>query len=201
MFKNSMILVCAGLAVAIAGLSGCKNEKAASGSGAGTPAAAPSANVNPAALQAMAKLPPPANATTATSIGSGPTMINTANYPGDTDSFWVGQFDIDGDGDVETTQFLWDDEDKILFAYAETDIPCTNGGTATVAILAGVNAAGNARGRAPGSGFYAIYFDGTECGALAAGLYGARFDAAGHVTAWGAVVVDSSGDEIDAIGN
>jgi hypothetical protein len=201
MLKSSLILVCAGLAVAIGGLSGCKNDKATSSSGTSTSAAAPAAKMNPATLQAMSKLPPPPSATKATSLGSGPTMINTANSAGDTDSFWVAQFDIDGDGDFETTQFLWDSEDRILFAYAETDIACSNGGTAMVAILAGVNAAGNPRGRPAGSGFYAIYFDGTECGAESAGLYGARFDASGNITAWGAVVVDSNGDEIDAVGN
>lgn len=166
------------------------------GGGSGTP----SAKVNPKALQAQAKLPPPANAKPATSIGKGPAMVMTANTPADTDSYWVAQVDIDGDGDVEQTQMLWDDEDKVLFAYAETDVACTYGGVSTVAILAGVNGAGNARGRAAGSGFYAVYFDGTECGADRAGLFGCTFDASGNVTAWAAVVVDSAGDEIDMVG-
>ena len=161
-----------------------------------TAGAAPAVTVNPSALQAMAKTPPPANAMQRTSLGKGKASVNTANSPADTDSYWVGQLDIDGNGTLEETQFLWDDEDKVFYAYAETVAPCANGGTAGVAILAGVNCKGNTRGRPEGSGFYAVYFDAMECGAAAAGLYGCRFNAAGNVTAWGEALVDAANDEI-----
>ena len=162
--------------------------------------AAPALNVSPTALQARAKAPPPPSATKATSIGKGSAAINTGNSPTDTDSYWVEEIDIDGDGTLERTEMLWDDEDKVLFAYSETDAPCANGGIAVVQLLAGVNGAGNSRGRAAGSGFYAAYFDASECNAAAAGLYGCKFNASGTVTEWAGVVVDAAGDEVDFVG-
>lgn len=190
---SSCVLVTIGLAMGLS-LGACQSGEKSSASGV------PAAKVSPTALQAQAQLPPPPTATQKASIGNGAVAVNTANTPGDTDSFWVQQIDIDGDGDMEQTQLLWDDEDKVLFAYAETDVACAYGGTATVAILAAVNGKGNPRGRPAGSGFYAIYFDGTECGADAASVYGCTFNAAGITTAWAAVMVDSEGDEIDAVG-
>jgi hypothetical protein len=163
-------------------------------------AAVPAAKVNPSALQAQAKLPPPASATQRSSIGKGSVMVNTANSSGDTDSFWIAQIDIDGDGTLEQTELLWDDEDKVLFAYSETDTPCRYGGTAVAAVLAGVNGTNSPRGRAAGSGFYAVEFDALECGADRAGLFGCTFDAMDNVSSWAAVVVDSEGDEVDVIG-
>lgn len=192
--SSRFVLMSIGLVLACA-IGACQSTSK-SGSAAGVP----SAKVNPAPLQAQAKQPPPSNATQKTSIGQGKMAVQTANKPGDTDSYWVQQFDIDGDGDMEQTDFLWDDEDKVLYAYAQTEVACSFGGTAVVAILAGVNGAGNSHGRPAGSGFYAVYFDGTECGAAAAGLYGCKFDAAGNATAWAGAVVDSFGDEIDFVG-
>ncbi len=109
---------------------------------------------------------------------------------------WGERLWSDGDGTLEETELLWDDEDKVLFAYVETDVPCEFGGMAVVAILVGVNGEGNPRGRPAGSGFYAAYSDATECGADEAGLYGCRFDARGDVTAWGEAVMDDAGDAI-----
>ncbi len=158
---------------------------------------APAAKVNPAEVQAMAKAPaPPANATKQSSIGKGKAALKTANAPGDTDSYWVMELDIDGDGTVEETSLLWDDEDKILLAYAETDVPCQWGGTAAVSLLVGVNAKGNPRGMPEGSGFYAEYLDATECAAEVAGLYGCKFDARGNATACGAAVLDEATDTV-----
>src|SRR5690349_18236417 len=166
--SSRLVLMSIGLVLTFAVAACQSRSKAVSGSGAGVP----SAKVNPAPLQAQAKQPPPPSATKKDSIGQGTMVVKTANTPGDTDSYWVQQFDIDGDGDMEQTDFLRDDEDKVLYAYAQTEVPCSFGGTAVVAILGGVYGAGNSHGRPAGSGFYAVYFDGTECGAAAAGLYG-----------------------------
>lgn len=174
-------------------------EPLASGATSGS-AKAPPTDVNPAAVQALAKAPaPPSNATRQATIGMGKAAIKTANTSGESDSVWVEEIDVDGDGAVEETQLLWDDEDKVLFAYAETDVPCDMGGTATAALLIGVNGKGNLRGRPEGSGFYAVYLDATECGAIAAGLFGARFDARGYVTACGEVVINEDTDEITIV--
>lgn len=186
-----LTILAAGLA-----LGGCKSGGGTGGSGDGKPMA----KVNPAAVQALAKAPtPPPNAKKGTMIGSGKAMVNTSDGPGDTDSYWVQEIDVDGDGDVEHATLLWDDESKVLYASADTEVPCDMGGTAYASLLIGVNAAGNARGMAPGSGFYAIYLDASECAAQAAGLYGCKFDANGNVTAAGAAVIDEATDTITLV--
>jgi hypothetical protein len=157
---------------------------------------APAVKAKPANAQAQATKPPPATASHKTSIGKGKASMKTANSPTDEDSYWVAQFDIDGDGTLETTEMLWDDEDKFLLLYSETDVTFDDGGTAVVAMLAGVNGAGNKRGRPAGSGFFAVYLDAKEGGAEVAGLYGCRFDAKGNVSEWAEAVVDSAGDAV-----
>lgn len=188
-------LVRISLGLALAALVGaCKSDKGSA------EMAAPSVAVSPKSVQARAKTPPPATATQKSSIGTGKTAVKTANAPGDTDSYWVERIDIDGDGDMEETQLLWDDEDKVLFAYAEVDVT-SDDGAASVAMLVGVNGEGNPRGRPAGSGFFAVYFDVGECGAEVAGVYGCRFDAKGKVTEWAGAAVDSAGDTIIVAGS
>lgn len=174
-------------------LGACKSGDKASGAKG---AAEPGVAVNPKSVQARAKAPPPPNATNRASIGKGRASAQTTNSAGESDLYWVEEIDIDGDGTVEQTELLWDDEDKVLFAYAETDAPCEYGGTAVVALLVGVNGEGNPRGRPAGSGFYAAYLDASECNAGVAGLYGCKFDASGNETDWAGAVVDSAGDSI-----
>lgn len=194
------VLISACVIAAVA-LAGCKSSGGSGGS-AGAAKAQPAAIVNPASVQALAKDPkPPGNAGKQSSIGMGPVAIKTANAPGDTDAVWIQELDIDGDGTVEQTKLLWDDEDKVLFAYAETDVPCESGGQANVALLVGVNAKGNPRGKPAGSGFYAAWFDVSEGGAAAAGLFGAKFNARGNVTARGAVVIVAVEDDVTFVGN
>src|SRR5262245_53745178 len=164
-----------------------------------TPAIAKSAGVkvNPAAVQALAAAPnPPANATKRTFIGKDEAAVRTSSAAGDTDSYWVVEIDIDGDGIAEQTGLLWDDEDKVLFAYSDTDAPCISGGMAVVSILVGVYGKDNSHRMPEGSGFYAVYLDATECGIDATGLYGCKFDASGTVTACGEAVVDEAGDTL-----
>jgi hypothetical protein len=156
------------------------------------------ANVKvPAAVAAKADAPaPPANATKKTAIGKRKAAVNTANAGDDTDSFWVEEIDIDGDGTAEATDVLWDDEDKVLFLYAEGEFPCQGGGTGTGDMLIAINGKGNSRGRPAGSGFYVVTLDEGECKVKAAGTYGCKFDAKGNVTACGAAVVDEKNDDI-----
>jgi hypothetical protein len=165
-------------------------------SGPASAVAAPRVKVDPSKVQARAKTPPPATAVPKTSIGSGKVSMKTANSPADQDSFWIEEIDIDGDGVVERTEMLWDDEDRVLYAYAQTDVDCAAGGIAVVAVLVGVNADGNPRKRQPGSGMIAAEFDETECGASEAGLYGCTFNGAGIVTNWVVVRLDEENDTV-----
>jgi len=87
--------------------------------------------VNPSAVVKKAGTPPPANATKGTSIGKGKATVNTANSASDTDSIWAEKIDIDGDGNVDEAQALWDDEDKVLYYAKDGTFTCMNGGTGT----------------------------------------------------------------------
>ncbi|MBI3797914.1 MAG: hypothetical protein HY268_13220 [Deltaproteobacteria bacterium] len=139
---------------------------------------------------------PPANASKKTTIGKGKTVVNTANAPGDDDSFWVESIDIDGDGTVEETDVLYDDEDKVVYLHADGDFKCKGGGTGAGDMLIAVNTAGNSRNRPAGSGWYVVDLDESECKAKIAGLYGCKFDANGNATACGMATLDEKNDEI-----
>jgi len=160
-------------------------------------ASGPAAVKVPPKVAAMADAPKPgAGATKKSSIGKGKAAAATANAAGDDDSFWVEEIDIDGDGNVEQTDVLWDDEDKVLFLNASGEFKCQNGGTGTGDMLIAINGKGNSRGRPAGSGFYVVTLDENECAADDAGTYGCKFDARGVATACGAVIVDDKNDEV-----
>ena len=187
-------LVVAGLALVASPMVSHAEEAAA---GAGT-ATSPVKVKVPAAIIAKANDPaPPADASKKTSIGKGKPGINTANGAADDDSFWVEEIEVDGDGDVESADLIWDDEDRVLFLYVENDsLVCSDGGAATASMLVAINGKGNARKRPAGSGWYLVSLDESECKAEAAETYGCRFDANGNPTACGVVVVDEKNDDI-----
>jgi hypothetical protein len=150
----------------------------------------------PASVQGKANAPPPAQATKSTTVGKGKVAVATANAAGDQDSFWVEEIDIDGDGNVERTDLVWDDEDKVLYLYADGTFTCTKGGTGEGAMLIAVFGQGNPYKKPAGSGWYVVELDKLECGAQAAVVFGCRFDAKGNATACGAVEIDAKNDDI-----
>ena len=184
--------IVSGAFVSIAG-SALAQQAAGGGAGAASPA-----NVKvPAGVVAKANAPtPPAKATKKTSIGKGKATASTANAADDSDSFSVEEIDIDGDGNAEATDVLWDDEDTVLFLYAEGEFPCKGGGIGSGDMLVAINGQGNARGRPAGSGWYVVTLDEGECKAKAAGAYGCKFDAKGNETACGAAVLDEKNDDL-----
>ncbi len=139
---------------------------------------------------------PPADAQKSASIGEEILSVSTANSTGDTDSIWVQQIDVNGDGSVENANLIWDDEDKILYFYYEGGFKCRDGSTGTGAVLIGVNGKNNPRNKPAGSGFYAVSLDKDECSAEEAGLWGCRFDAAGNPTACGTAAIDDEYDDL-----
>jgi hypothetical protein len=148
-----------------------------------------------AAPQAPVKVNPPASVKSKTppaNAGKG----TTANAAGDTDSIWAEKVDIDGDGNVDDTNFLWDDEDKILYFSKDGTFTCTNGGTGSGGILVAVYGAGNAYGKPANSGWWVADVDKGECGAQAAGLVGCKFDGSGAYTSCGVAVIDAKTDDI-----
>jgi hypothetical protein len=158
------------------------------------PAAGPI--VKPASVAKRAGAAPPASAKAAKTAGGNKVTISTANSAADDDSFWVEKLDVDGDGDVEDTNLVWDDEDGVLFAYSVAAFACRNGGTATAELMVATNAAGNSRGRPAGSGFWLADLDKGECGAEAAALWGCKFDASGTETACGFAALDEKNDDL-----
>ena len=156
----------------------------------------PTVKPNAVAAKATSPAPAPTNSKQTKSAGAGKVNVSTANNSGDDDSFWVERVDVDGDGDVEDSNLVWDDEDKVLYAYSVGETTCRNGGTATVALLVATNATGNPRSRPAGSGFWLADLDKGECGAQAAALWGCKFDASGNETACGIAAYDEKTDDL-----
>lgn len=156
------------------------------------------AQLKPSAqVTAMANNPaPPADAQQQASVGKGSMSMGTNNSSDDTDLYWEEAIDVDGNGDVETADLLWDDEDKILLVYYEDDFTCDNGAPGSGSVLMAINGADNLRGRPAGSGFYVISLDESECGAQEAALWGCRFDVDGNDTACGIAVLDEKNDDL-----
>jgi len=151
----------------------------------------------PASVKAKANAAEvPAQAKKMTTVGKGKVVVTTANAAGDSDSFWVEEIDIDGDGNVERTDLLWDDEDKVLYLYADGTFTCTKGGTGEGGMLIALYGQGNPRKKPAGSGWYVVELDKLECAAQAADLFGCRFDAQGNPTACGAALIDAKNDDI-----
>jgi len=153
-------------------------------------------SIKPTAVIKKAGAPPPATASKTKVAGKNKVTMSTANQAADDDSFWIEQIDVDGDGDVEDSNLVWDDEDGVLFAQSSGTFACKNGGTAVLDVLIGVNAANNPRKRPAGSGFWVADIDKGECSAQAAALWGCRFDAKGVETACGIVTLDEKNDDI-----
>lgn len=152
----------------------------------------------PASVRAMAANPkPPAGATQGSSVGGGRLQASTANSAGDQDWIWAEQIDITGDGQVEATQFLWDDEVKVLFLSASTTFSCTDGGVGVGNLLVGLYGAGNPDQQPVGSGVWAVELDKSECAAAAAGIVGCAFDADGNSTACGLAILNTRTGELD----
>jgi hypothetical protein len=168
----------------------------AGGTGAIAQSTAAGPTVKPTAVTKKAGTPPPANAKTATSAGVNKAKVSTANSASDTDSFWVEKLDVDGDGDVEDTSLVWDDEDKVLFAYSVGAFGCRNGGTATAELLVATYGTGNTGKKPAGSGFWVADLDKGDCGAQAAAMWGCKFDANGNETACGVATLDEKTDDL-----
>jgi hypothetical protein len=155
------------------------------------------ADVQLTAVIAKAKTPsPPANASKKATAGKGKTTVNTANSQGDDDAFWVESIDVDGDGTAEETDFLYDDEDKVVYMHADGDFKCKGGGTGEGDMLIAVNCTGNSRNRPAGSGWYVVDLDESECKAKVAGLYGCKFDMNENATACGMATLDEKNDDL-----
>jgi hypothetical protein len=188
--KKKMLF--AGLAVAF-GLS--------TNAAAQTPAAqqgAPTVKTG-SALKAKAATPAPSatakNKTQKTSIGKDKATAK-ASAPS---SYWTEEVDLHDDGSVETTEFLYDAQRGIVYAYGEDDFSCANGKAEKAGILEAVYAAGNKAGKPAGSGYYVVGLNAGQCAAKKAGAYGCKFDANGNSTECGAIAVNDATGEVTVV--
>ena len=149
------------------------------------------------ALTAKASSPaPPANAKNQAnkdSIGKGKAVVK-ASQPS---SFWTEEVDVDDDGTVETSDFLYDAQRGVLYAYREDDFACPNGKPASGSILESLYAKGNKAGKPVGSGWYAVSLNAGQCSAQQAGTFGCRFDSGGNATECGAIAINYATGEVD----
>ena len=150
----------------------------------------------PQSVSDKANAPPPASAQQRATIGHDAASINTAQNAQDTDSFWTEQVDVEGNGNVKSTDLLWDDETKVLFLSSQGTFTCTNGNTGDGDLLVAVYGKGNTAGRPAGSGWWAAQLDAGECAAKAAGIYGCRFNASGAATECGLAVIEQKKEDI-----
>jgi hypothetical protein len=152
--------------------------------------------VNPTTVIKKTAQRPPVGAKPVKTVGRKALLVSTANGESDTDPFWIERIDVDGDGDVEETHLVWDDEDKVLYAYTTGDFACRSGGSATFDVLIAAYGANNSHHKPAGSGFWMADLDGGECGASAKGLWGCRFDPSGKPTTCGTATVDQKNDDL-----
>jgi hypothetical protein len=75
--------------------------------------------------KAAAPAPGPTAKNTAqkASVGKGATAVK-ASQPS---SFWTEALDVDDDGTVETSDYLYDAQRGVLYTYREDDFSCPNG--------------------------------------------------------------------------
>jgi hypothetical protein len=126
------------------------------------------------------------------SIGKAPLTISTSQ----SSSLWTEE-DVDDDGMVEASDFLYDAQKGVVYTYREDDFACSTGGTAVGGILQAFYADGNKAGQPVRSGWSAMDLDETQCGAKHAGIYGCRFDADGNPTTCGVATINKETGDID----
>jgi hypothetical protein len=150
-------------------------------------------------LTAKANTPAPGatakNAGQKSVIGKGATSVN-ASQPS---SFWAEDLDVDDDGVVESSDYLYDAQRGILYTYREDDFACPNGKPESGSILMALYAKGNKAHQAVGSGWYMVNLNSGQCAAKKAGTFGCKFNAQGQATACGVATVNNATGEIDVV--
>jgi hypothetical protein len=156
---------------------------------------APTVKTGPA-LKAKAASPAPSatakNKSQKTTIGKGKAAAK-ASAPS---SYWTEEVDVHDDGSAETTEFLYDAQRGIVYAYGEDDFSCANGNPEKAGILEAVYATGNKAGMPVGSGYYIVGLNAGQCAAKKAGAYGCKFDANGNPTECGAIAINDATGEV-----
>ncbi len=115
-------------------------------------------------------------------------------------TYWQEQLAIGGSlHAVVTTEFLYDPNLGVVYAYREDDFACSNGQTAHGGILEAIYTAGNKAGKPPDTGWYAVELDAGKCGAKESGIYGCKIDANDNPTECGAATINNRTGEIELV--
>lgn len=150
-------------------------------------------------LKTKASAPSPGatakNTTQKTSIGNGATSVTASQ----SSLFWTEELDVDDDGTVETSDYLYDAKRGVLYSYREDDFACPNGKPETGKVLMALYADGNSANKPVGSGWYLVNVDAGKCAAKRSATLGCRFDASGNATECGAATVNNATGEIDMV--
>jgi hypothetical protein len=145
--KNSIPIVCLAVAFGLATSAFAQSPAAQQG--------APTVKTG-SALKAKAASPAPSdtakNKSQKTTVGKGKATAKTSAPS----SYWTEEVDLHDDGSVETTEFLYDAQRGIVYAYGEDDFTCANGKPEKAGILEAVYAAGNKAAKPVGSGYYVV---------------------------------------------
>jgi hypothetical protein len=163
-----------------------------------SPQSTPKVTVGSALKEKAGSPTPPAtakNKAQKTSIGKGKTAIKTTQPS----SSWVEQLDVDDDGSVETSDFLFDAQHGILYTYREDDFTCQNGKSESGSILEALYAKGNQAGKPVGSGWYLVGLNAGQCGVKQAAALGCKFDANGNPTECGAAEINYATGDLNVV--
>jgi hypothetical protein len=193
--KRIAVIFALALVAAVAISCSKKTETTGDMGATSTPPAGTQQKPSAAAMAKAASPTAPASAAKETSAGSGSLSASTANSATDTDDSWVEMVDIDGDGDEEQVDWVWDDEDKILYGYTEDD-EAVGDGVVVAAELWAFYGTGNAMGAPVGSGWYVEGVGEADSTQAYANLWGCSFDASGNATQCGACTIDATNDAI-----
>jgi hypothetical protein len=182
------------LAAAVAVSCAKKQEEVAPPETTAPPAAVthPNLKVTPEHTTKMAKATPGKDAKKAKSIGAGETTVTTVE---DAD-VWTEQTDVDGDGDMETVDYLWDGATKVLYCWMAGQVQMVDGTWAQDGAIVAIYNEGNTAGQPVGSGWYAYGVRSGDSTQVVGELWGCYFDAAGNATQCGTAAWDRTANSI-----
>src|SRR5215813_264407 len=135
--------------------------------------------VMPGAVAKRAMMAPSPGSTKTRTAGKNNLEISIVHSATNHNLGWTEPLDIDGDGEVEETNLVWDDADQVLYAFSRGTFRCQSGETALVDLLVAANGADNRRNRPAGSGFWVADLGNHECAVESPGLWGCTFDGSG----------------------
>lgn len=149
---------------------------------------------------------PASSAPKKSSIGSGKLSVTPPSADGQGFPSEMQTSDVDGDGDSDPVEVLYDESREILYYAGEMQLPCGDdagdkddfsdgptSGTGTANYLVAVYLEGNSEGKPAGSGYYLISAAAGQCGQTTSEILGCELDANGNESNCGACEFDPTG--------